>query len=288
MAIKKPKKVTMAKMAPTGKGVLAKPKAPPKVTQPAAPAAPAQVPVPAAPIVTTPPRPSLNTATDRQSAMRQYTEAMNEVNAQIRDLAMNYGGASKVLQYGYDPSGADTQNELSLATAQPGTQLEALLRNLKANKQNVNDSYLAGGAFVGSQRVDKLGELDKGYEGDLSAAERAYQQSLAALTRQLLAEQGGRNEVFTRATNEDLIAANQAPPEAQSGQAPPEAQSGVATSLMQEATSAPIPSSRPVPVGKGVQQESFSEYRNSNGHLVRDYGNGKKKVYVNGVWKWVK
>lgn len=163
-----------------------------------------------------------------------------------------------------------------------------MLRNLKASKGNVNESYLAGGAWDGTQRVGKLNDLDVGYAGDLSAAERSYQQALAALNRQLGVEQGGRNEIFTRADNEDLTNAAAQTPELQAGDGP--AAPAAATPSTKPVAVAPKPTvatNKPVVTGQKAQA-GFSEYRNNHGSLVRDYGNGKKQVLVNGIWKWVK
>src|SRR4051794_29072797 len=70
-------------------------------TQPNRPAAPTVTAVPPTPVVTPPPMPTLQSTADRNTARSDYGNTMNDVNRQLRSLAMAFGGAPQVQQFGY-------------------------------------------------------------------------------------------------------------------------------------------------------------------------------------------
>lgn len=191
---------------------------PPKPpTQPAAPAAPALAAVPK--IQSGPPPPTLQSGADRNSTNYAYGTTLGDVNSQLRSLAAQYGAAPQVTQYGYDATkglGGDTQTALDVAPNQPGSTMEALMRNLGLTKGNIDDTNLAQNTFFGSRRVDQLGAADKQFSGDAAAAKRAYDDAVNALINGpggILAARGTRNQNLTNADIADTQAAAATTPE---------------------------------------------------------------------------
>lgn len=231
MATKKPRKATTISAygnAPKGSSGVSKPRtftgakppAPKPPTQPPTPAAPALAAVPK--VASGPPPASLQSGADRISTNYQYGTTVGDVNTQLRSLAAQYGAAPKVTQYGYDPTknvgGAygDTQTTLDVAPNQPGSTMEALLRNLGLTKGNVNDTNLAQNTFFGSRRIGQLGDADSQFTGDSAAAKRAYDDAVNALINGpngILAARGVRNTNLTNADIADQQAALAVPPE---------------------------------------------------------------------------
>lgn len=213
--------------APRGSSGVSKPRTftgaapvPKPPTQPPTPAAPALAAVPK--IAAGPPPASLQTGADRINTNYQYGTTVGDVNTQLRSLAAQYGAAPKVTQYGYDPTknvgGAygDTTTTLDVAPNQPGSTMEALLRNLGLTKGNVNDTNLAQNTFFGSRRLGQLGDADSQFAGDSGAAKRAYDDAVNALINGpngILAARGVRNTNLTNADIADQQAALAVPPE---------------------------------------------------------------------------
>jgi hypothetical protein len=199
--------------APTG------PKAP-TVTQPPQPKAPTLAAVP--PIATGPPPPTLQTTADRNQAGYDYGTLVGSTNTQLRSLAQQFGGAPKVLQYGFDPNNprGDSQSEVDVASMSPGSTMEVLLRNLGLTKGGIDDSNEANNTFFSSRRLSDLGAADKQYSGDAAAAKRAYDDAVNALTTAILTGRGTRNANFSAADLADVQSAAAAKPEAQAAAGP--------------------------------------------------------------------
>lgn len=175
------------------------------------------------PLVVPPPMPSLRTTQDRIAARSDFTGRMGDINQQLRNLAANYGGVDKVLQFGFnpdawnrdDPSGMFSSSDLGVQASQPGSVLETLLRQLNANKQNINDTALGQNTFFSSKRIGDLGLADSDYAGQVAQAKRDYDNAIANLLREMTGAQGTLTTNLSNADITDIDAANAAAPEAQ-------------------------------------------------------------------------
>lgn len=175
------------------------------------------------PMVTPPPMPSLQSTQDRIAARNDFSGAMGNINQQLRNLAANYGGVDKILQFGFNPDAWDRNNpngmfsssELGVQANQPGSTLETLLRQLNSTKQGVNEAATAGNTFFSGKRINDLGIADTEYAGQVAQARRDYEAAVAQLMDAMTGAQGTLSSNLNNADIADIGAANATNPEAQ-------------------------------------------------------------------------
>lgn len=220
--------LTPRKKVTYGKPVLPTLKTPtaaraPTAPKPPAPFTPAAAP---APIVHPPPQPSYASQSDRLGAREGYGGTVADVNAQMRNLAANYGFAPSVTQFGWNPEGTtnafgDTQTEAAVTPNAPGSTADVLLRNLQGQQRNIDETALAQNTFFSGRRLDDRGRADTDYGAQVAQAQRDFQEAIRTLTNSITQGRSSRDQTFRNADEADRAAAQAAPPEAQAAAPPP-------------------------------------------------------------------
>jgi len=218
----------------------------PKAVMPTTTAKPAvTTEVPKTPTVTPVPAQTLQSQSDRIGAGGSYGAQLADINRQLRSLSSSYGGAPTITQYSWaaptnpnyanmsDPAnfGQDVSSQVANdqyvnGQAPSGSQMEALLRNLKENQRVADENSVYGNTFFGSYHQDALTRARDEYNAGADEAKRNYDDAVAQLGAALIGAQGDRNTAYRNAWIGDVQNAAAATPQPAQSAAPAPAAPG--------------------------------------------------------------
>lgn len=214
---------------------------------------------------THPPPPTVATQGSRNQAVADYGISVGDVNRQLRDLALGYGGVDNVEQYAFsaDPTNpyrfTDTVGKALVAKNDPlsKTYLTEQQRianqrdnDFSRNRADTND-FFSGANQLATQQIGNNAR------NSLEQARREYEAAVATLVSQLMTARGNRDRAFSDALSAEITAANAVEPQA-------------------EATPEPPPAPAPAAPATTNPNAQYDQY----GRLITAAGNGRPSIVL--------
>lgn len=248
---------------------LVKPKAPaPVAVAPTAPAPVQAVPQQAPFTVGSAPQ-QLTTASDRTSINEGYGLGVADINRNILDAAMRYGGAGSVTQYGLNGN-----TSLNVGN-NDNSALSAIQRNEVAGTQNIDEGANADNTFFSSRRLTDLQKNNDEAARQRAQAKMDYDKAMGDYASSAIGLRTQRDTGLRNADIADLMAAQAIAPTNQIPQELPPAEEAAAdpapTAAVHAAPKAGYQFVQKVGTRTGM---SYNLVRRADGTYWRRYENG--------------
>lgn len=154
------------------------------------------------------PGPSSSGQGRRTAAAGTFQGSVNDINRQLLQAALRYGGDPMVGLYNYD----DTMTSAPVATNDPNSSLAQIARTLKENTKGLEDELTGNNTFFSGMHLTRQQDINDLGDRDRAQALRDYQDAVAQLTGGYQTARTGYGAEMAAANQDDIdYAASQAP-----------------------------------------------------------------------------
>jgi len=162
--------------------------------------------------VYTPPSPNPGSSSTgqarRTAAAGGFQGSVNDINRQLLQAALRYGGDPTVGLYNYD----DTMTPTSVATNDPNSSLAQIARTLKDNTKGLQDELTGNNTFFSGIHLTRQQDINDLSDRDKTQAYRDYADAIAQLTGGYQQARTSYGAEMAGANQDDIdYAASQAP-----------------------------------------------------------------------------
>jgi cell division septum initiation protein DivIVA len=257
----KPTAPKPAARKPVQSGLRAAPKAAPAATPQRATLAQQAVYTPPSPN----PGPSSTGQGRRTAASANFGTSVNDINRQLLQAALKYGGDPMVGLYNYD----DTMTPTAVATNDPNSSLAQIARTMKDNTKGLEDELTGNNTFFSGMHLTRQQDINDLADRDKTQAYRDYADAIAQLT-------GGYQQARTTYGSE-LAGANQDDIDYAASQAP---QGGPQTPVASQSVATRVPTSNKYPMMQTTGPNAGIAYNIvvKNGKRYKQYADGRPPV----------